>query len=74
MFTYSMTYFLHRPKLHVWILGVVPELVVPAVHSLADGLGCHVTTTLWDQLFRQTLVQGHKFAYSADKEKVTIVE
>ncbi|PNF13637.1 hypothetical protein B7P43_G17289 [Cryptotermes secundus] len=52
--------------------GVVPELVVPAVHSLADGLGCHVTTTLWDQLFRQTLVQGHKFAYSADKEKGSV--
>jgi hypothetical protein len=50
---------------------MVPELVVPAVHSLVDGLGCHVTTTLWDQLFRQTLVQGHKFVYSADKEKVT---
>lgn len=54
----------------VLILVVVPEHVVPAIHSLADGLGCHVASTLWDQLFRQTLVQGRKFAYSADKEKV----
>jgi hypothetical protein len=46
----------------------MPELVVPAVHSLTDGLCCHVATTLWDQLFRQTLVHGRKFVYSADKE------
>jgi len=47
---------------------VLPDLVVPAVHSLADGLCCHVSTTLWDQLFRLTLVHGRKFVYSADKE------
>lgn len=57
--------------LHAVILGVVPELMIPAVHSLADGLGSHVVTTLWDQLFRQTLVQGRKFSYGADKEKVS---
>jgi hypothetical protein len=67
----ALIYFLLEPKLHICILGVIPELVVPAVHSLADGLGCHVTTTLWDQLFRQTLVQGYKCVYSTDKEKVT---
>jgi hypothetical protein len=57
--------------LHALILGVVPDFVVPALHSLADGLSCHVTTTLWDQLFRQTLVHGRKFAYSANREKVS---
>ncbi|XP_069674313.1 uncharacterized protein [Periplaneta americana] len=52
--------------------GVVPELVVPAVHSLADGLGCHVAITSWDQLFRKTLVQGKKFHYSTNKDKGSV--
>jgi len=47
---------------------VLPDLVVPAVHSLADGLCCHVASTVWDQLFRQTLVHGRKFVYGADKK------
>jgi hypothetical protein len=53
---------------HTITAGVMPDLVVPAVHSLADGLCCHVATTLWDQLFRQTSVHGCKFVYGADKE------
>ncbi|KAJ8670790.1 hypothetical protein QAD02_002049 [Eretmocerus hayati] len=31
---------------------VVPSSVRPALQTLCDALGCHVTVTAWDQLFR----------------------
>ncbi|XP_012267133.2 coiled-coil domain-containing protein 142 [Athalia rosae] len=30
----------------------VPPTVSPALQNLCDALGCHVTTTAWDQIFR----------------------
>ncbi|XP_077287782.1 uncharacterized protein LOC143912376 [Arctopsyche grandis] len=34
----------------------VPQLMLIALQSLADALGCHVTSTSWDTLFRQCFV------------------
>nr|CAD7409558.1 unnamed protein product [Timema cristinae] len=49
-----------RNWLHnITVNGGVPQLVVPAVQSLIDGLVCHVSSTSWDQLFRRTMVFGH---------------
>ncbi|XP_031786371.1 coiled-coil domain-containing protein 142 [Nasonia vitripennis] len=39
--------------LHQFIQGSeVPSTVRPALQTLCDALGCHVTITAWDQLFR----------------------
>ncbi|PSN39904.1 hypothetical protein C0J52_07942 [Blattella germanica] len=51
---------------------VIPELVMPAIQSLKDGLGCHVVSTSWDQHFRKTLVKGQKFSRSSCPEKGSV--
>ncbi|KAJ9590928.1 hypothetical protein L9F63_016026 [Diploptera punctata] len=56
------------------ILGqeLLPEVLMPAIHSLADGLGCHIVSTSWDQLFRKTLVQGQKFTYKNHTDRGSV--
>ncbi|XP_044726874.1 coiled-coil domain-containing protein 142 [Chrysoperla carnea] len=50
--------------LREWIVqftptATIPQVIIGALHSLADALGCHVTSTSWDQHFRNTLVAAY---------------
>lgn len=40
----------------VFLSAEVPQFITSALTNLGDALGVHVTSTLWDQQFRQALV------------------
>lgn len=46
--------------LFLFIIAAIPQVITAALHSLADALGCHVTSTSWDQYFRLVLVAAYK--------------